>query len=147
MLAAQRRKLDEQNKQISNTSEQKNQSSSISEPLEQNKPVSNTSEQINQAASISKPSEKLDDVTKTRCTTKKTTCEKMPKPSLRFNGKTHLPKFDDDDERKGYRCKLEGCSKQTTAFCETCNVHLCIKPGKKGRSRNCFRIFHILNED
>lgn len=125
MLATKKRQLNEQNKQICNTSEQINRVLLISEPLKK---------------------KELSKVTEKPTATKKTAYEKLPKPSLRFDGKTHLPKFD-CDERKGYRCKLEDCSKQTSVYCETCDVHLCFVPGKNGKGRNCFRKFHILNEN
>lgn len=77
----------------------------------------------------------------------KSTIEKMPKLSIRFDHIDHLPDFDKSDERLGYRCKLEGCGKQTTVFCTKCKVHLCIVPGKSNRGRNCFKKFHILKEN
>lgn len=75
---------------------------------------------------------------------KKATYEKLPKPSIRFSDTRHLPNF---DTKKGHRCKLEGCGQQTVVFCETCRVHLCFVTGQSGRSRNCFRKFHILEEN
>lgn len=73
--------------------------------------------------------------------------EKMPKLSIRFDGVQHIPDFDDNSERKGFRCKLKNCGKQTTVFCEKCNVHLCFLPGKSNRGRNCFKKFHQLAEN
>lgn len=72
--------------------------------------------------------------------------EKMPKLSIRFDGVQHIPDFDDINERKGFRCKRDKCGKQTTVFCEKCQVHLCFVPGKSNRGRNCFKKFHQLNE-
>lgn len=67
--------------------------------------------------------------------------EKKPKPSYRFDGLNHLPDRDNKSEgRKGFRCKNEGCSKQTNVFCIKCNVHLCFVP-----ERNCFLNYHLLN--
>lgn len=79
----------------------------------------------------------------------KTAYEKNPKLSIRFDGMNHLPEYDNhkDDERKGFRCKLDGCGKQTTVYCDKCKVHLCFLPGKSARHRNCFKKFHILKEN
>lgn len=52
----------------------------------------------------------------------KSSIEKMPKLSIRFDHIDHLPDFDKTDERLGYRCKLDGCGKQTTVFCTKCKV-------------------------
>lgn len=73
--------------------------------------------------------------------------EKMPKLSTRFDGIRHIPDFDDTNERKGFRCKLSKCGKQTTVFCGKCKVHLCFVPGKSDRGRNCFKIFHELEKN
>lgn len=71
--------------------------------------------------------------------------EKLPKPSVRFDGNEHFINFDDPNgKRKGFKCKREGCGQATTVFCEKCKVHLCFVTGKKGR--NCFKRFHILAE-
>lgn len=77
--------------------------------------------------------------------TSKTSKEKMPLNSLRFNGLQHDIEFDNPNEpRKGFRCKKEGCGLPTTVYCDTCKVHLCFVTGKNGR--NCFKRFHKLNE-
>lgn len=68
--------------------------------------------------------------------------EKMPPNSIRFNGLKH--DIDFDETKKGFRCKLEGCGLPTTVHCLTCKVHLCFVTGKNGR--NCFKRFHNLNE-
>lgn len=73
--------------------------------------------------------------------------EEMPSLSIRFDGIQHMPNFDDRNERRGFRCKLKKCGKQTTVFCEKCNVHLCFVPGKTDRGRNCFKKFHQLHEN
>lgn len=73
--------------------------------------------------------------------------EKMPSLSTRFDGIQHLPNYDRDDGRKGFRCKLEGCGKPTTVYCEKCKVHICFMPGKSSRERNCFKKFHLLEEN
>lgn len=83
--------------------------------------------------------------TKKKCEPKRTTFEKLPKLSVRFANVQHIPNYDKHNHRKGFRCKLKGCGKQTTVYCETCEVHLCFVPGKQGR--NCFRVFHILDEN
>lgn len=71
--------------------------------------------------------------------------EQMPKLSIRFDGGAHMISY--DLERKGIKCKLPGCNKQTPVFCEKCNVHLCFVPGQSGRHRNCFKKFHILSKN
>lgn len=73
--------------------------------------------------------------------------EKLPKLSIRFDGIQHFINFDDNSQRKGFRCKLTGCGKQTTVYCEKCNVHLCFVPAKSSRGRNCFKKFHVLKEN
>lgn len=83
--------------------------------------------------------------TKEKCELKRRTFEKLPKLSVRFANVQHIPNYDKDNHRKGFRCKLKGCGKQTTVYCETCEVHLCFLPGKQGR--NCFRVFHVLDEN
>lgn len=75
----------------------------------------------------------------------KSTYEKLPKLAIRFDDINHLPNYDNDDVRHGIRCKMEGCGKRTTIYCEKCKVHLCFLPGKRGR--NCFKKFHIFNEN
>lgn len=72
--------------------------------------------------------------------------EKMPRLAIRFDGIQHMPDFDDNAERRGFRCKFQKCGKQTTVFCEKCNVHLCFLPGKSSRGRNCFKKFHQLKD-
>lgn len=83
--------------------------------------------------------------TEKKCETRRTTFEKLQKLSVRFSNVQHIPNYDKDNQRKGFRCKLKGCGKQTAVYCETCGVHLCFLPGKQGR--NCFRVFHILDEN
>lgn len=68
----------------------------------------------------------------------KSSYEKKPMPTIRYDGREHWPNFDKDDGRKGFRCK--NCGKQTTVYCEKCNVHICFFPGKRGR--NCFKQYH-----
>lgn len=71
--------------------------------------------------------------------------EKLPKPSLRFDKFDHLPYFDDPTKnKKGYKCKREGCGLSTSVYCSKCQVHLCFVPGKKGR--NCFSDFHSVEK-
>lgn len=69
--------------------------------------------------------------------------EKAPKLALRFADIKHTINYDVNN--KGFRCKFSNCGKHTTVYCETCNVHLCFIPGKRGR--NCFKKYHILDEN
>lgn len=69
--------------------------------------------------------------------------EKMPSPSIRFDGMNHWINCD-GNVRKGVKCKLKDCGKQTSVYCEKCKVHLCFVPSNQA-SRNCFKTFHILN--
>lgn len=64
--------------------------------------------------------------------------ENRPKNSTRYDGRTHLPRFDSYDYAS--RCKNDDCNFKTNVMCTKCNVHLCFT-----RSRNCFENFHLLN--
>lgn len=82
---------------------------------------------------------------KSKMTKKKSAYEKLPKLSIRFDRMDHVPNFDHNEKRNGFKCKLKGCGKQTTVYCEKCKVHLCFCPGLRGR--NCFKNFHILENN
>lgn len=69
--------------------------------------------------------------------------EAMPMLSVRFNNGCHM--INSDPGKRGFKCKLKKCGRQTTVFCETCKVHICFVPGKKGR--NCFKEFHELHKN
>lgn len=120
---------------------------------EQNKQICKAPEQAEASAIPDDPSKiEFVDVTKIgakktkkRDTAKKSEYEKLPKPSIRFDGLKHVPNFNQGDDRKAHRCKFEGCDKRTPIYCEKCNVHLCLLPGQKGR--NCFKEFHELNSN
>lgn len=77
---------------------------------------------------------------KKRNTPKKSKYENLPLPRDRFDGRDHVLNYD-QGERKAHRCKLEGCDKRTTVYCEKCEVHLCLVFGV----RNCFKRFHNFN--
>lgn len=79
----------------------------------------------------------------TKRATKRLPYEKMPDRSIRFDGINHWINCHENG-KKAARCKLEGCNKQTSVYCEKCKVHLCFVPSSLS-SRNCFKAFHILN--
>lgn len=136
ILSSRKRQVNEQNKEMCIALEQSNQVPSIlsiSEPPE--KPE--FSQELREA---------LPEIEcKKRSTTKKRAYEKVPKNAIRFDGMNHVINYD-QDERLGCRCKMKGCSKQTTVYCEKCKVHLCFLPAKGQRGRNCFKKFHSIND-
>lgn len=129
----------EQNQKICHPAEQ-------SESIREEQPKQEFNEELRDVTLLKK-CEEAKKVTENEPT--KREYEKLPKPSIRFDGKHHLPDFDHrEDGRRGYRCKLEGCGKQTTVYCDKCKVHICFVPGeKKDRRRNCFKKFHTLEEN
>lgn len=75
-------------------------------------------------------------------TNKRSKTERKPLPSIRFDGRDHLPQI---DKSRQVRCKLETCDgKKTYVFCPKCNVHLCFNVIE---GRNCFTVFHKLEKE
>lgn len=69
--------------------------------------------------------------------------EKRIPLSVRLDRYDHWPRKDSKaDGRRGHRCKLESCGKQSNVYCSKCNVHLCFVEG-----RNCFEAYHVLKVD
>lgn len=57
--------------------------------------------------------------------------------TVRFDGYSHFPEI---VSLKGRYCKVRGCEKRSTIWCNKCHVYLCIKKGQ-----NCFLKFHTEN--
>lgn len=144
-LASQKRRENVRNEkiqaEISTKAIRKQDENSISGSCDNNK----LEEKLAQEEIKNQKKEEQKRGTKKKCEPKRTTFEKLPKLSVRFANVQHVPNYDKDSHRRGFRCKLKGCGKQTTVYCETCEVHLCFLPGKQGR--NCFKVFHILDKN
>lgn len=67
-----------------------------------------------------------------------TPAEQLPSHNVRYDQIGHYPESD-IGKSSSFRCKLKGCGSRTTIFCIKCNVHLCVRTGKK-----CFKNFHTL---
>lgn len=92
---------------------------------------------IDPSTSQSSDEKKNNDTKKLNTANEKRSREIRPPHELRYDQRSHFPKF--DSKENPTRCKKENCGLRTHMYCVKCNVHLCIS-----RDRDCFKDFHVL---
>ncbi|RWS01065.1 piggyBac transposable element-derived protein 3-like protein, partial [Dinothrombium tinctorium] len=74
---------------------------------------------------------------RTRGRPRKKPQKKRKQPLQRFDGKNHLPSFD-ESRNFASRCALRSCSARSKIYCVKCKVHLCVR-----QKKDCFRKYHM----